>query len=119
MNKNNISKTDSESCPEVIATAKSGYMLKVSYELKKELRTQFISEVLEANILSLSREEPQNIYYNMYIPVDSDTSIHLVELWPSEEAIDFHKKSKHYEILTALKAKYDIKAEILKFNIDL
>ncbi|MGL6200567.1 MAG: putative quinol monooxygenase [Lachnospiraceae bacterium] len=119
MNKNNIYKTDSKSCPEAIAVAKSGYMLKVSYEIKKDLRAQFISEVLEANILSLSREEPQNIYYDMYIPVDSDTSIHLVELWPSEEAIDFHKKSKHYEILTALKAKYDIKAEILKFNIDL
>lgn len=108
MNKNNI-----------LAATKSAYMLRVSYEIKKELRSQFIDEVLEAGILSLSREEPQNISYDMYIPVDSDTKIHLVELWPSEEAIDIHKKSRHYEILTALKTKYDIKAEILKFHVDI
>lgn len=108
MNKNNI-----------LAATTSAYMLRVSYEIKKELRSQFIDEVLEAAILSLSREEPQNISYDMYIPVDSDTKIHLVELWPSEEAIDIHKKSRHYEILTALKTKYDIKAEILKFHVDI
>ena len=68
-------------------------------------------------IMRASREEPGNLRYDYYQPVESDNDLLLLEIWVDEAAQVAHGKTAHYQKLQALKKDYVTAVAIEKFNI--
>lgn len=86
----------------------------VTYIVKDmETRNAFYNEVQENGIVEASRAEEGCIRYNYYYLADCDNKIFLWEQWESRNAQAEHTKTPHFAVLTAIKEKYEVEAEIL------
>lgn len=92
--------------------------LQVRYHLKKGTRQEFYRRFRDNNIREFSASEEGNIEYELYMPLDSDNDICILEQWQDETAQKQHLETLHYAILSELKAKYVLKTEIKKFWIE-
>lgn len=92
--------------------------LQVRYHLKKGTRQEFYRRFRDNNIREFSASEEGNIEYELYMPLDSDNDICILEQWQDEKAQKQHLETLHYAILSELKAKYVLKTEIQKFWIE-
>jgi len=92
--------------------------VQVRYYLIKGTRSEFYRRFRDNNIAEFSRSEDGNIDYELYLPLDSDDDICLLEKWKDEEARKFHEQTLHYAILAELKAKYVKKTAIKKYWLE-
>ena len=53
-------------------------------------------KVLTEKLKSESRKEKGCISYNLYEDINNSNTFTLIEEWKNEEAIQLHRKSKHY-----------------------
>ncbi|MBR2619600.1 MAG: antibiotic biosynthesis monooxygenase [Firmicutes bacterium] len=86
----------------------------VTYIFKnKDTRNAFYEEVKASGVAEASREEDGCIRYEYYYHADSDNKIFLWEQWESREAQALHMTMPHFAVLTGIKEKYEVEAEIL------
>ena len=86
----------------------------VTYTFKdKNDRDAFYCEVKAKGVAEASRAEDGCIRYEYYYHADSDNKIFLWEQWESREAQALHTKTPHFAVLTAIKGKFEVEAEIL------
>lgn len=86
----------------------------VTYTFKdKNDRDSFYYEVKTSGVAEASRAEDGCIRYEYYYHADSDNKIFLWEQWESREAQALHMKMPHFAVLTGIKEKYEVEAEIL------
>ncbi len=95
----------------------SEILLHVTYKVKKGTRERFIQKVKECGIITSSKQEPGNLYYEYYFPIECDESILLIESWTNAKAIELHMKADHYKLLTELKKEYVEETHIRKFFV--
>lgn len=89
----------------------------VKYKIKEGKRDEFIECLLKEQIATASKAEPGNIRYEVSLPIGASDEVCILEMWTSQNEINKHKKTKHYEKLTKLKAKYVEDVEILSYQI--
>ena len=78
-----------------------------------EARKNFYGEVKAAGIVGASRAEEGCFRYEFYYPADSENKIFLLEQWKDMEVHGKHKETPHYAVLSELKEKYNVTADIL------
>ena len=89
----------------------------VNYYFKNnEDRDKFYKEAKDAGIISASKNEPGNIRYDYYIPMDADGEIYLLEQWSDQEVLDFHCAAEHFAKLQGIKAKYVTNFERVQYD---
>ncbi len=81
-------------------------VLNVNYYAKPGMRDAFLKETKEIEVVKKSQEEPGNITYEYFLPVDDENRIFLLEQWKDEEAFEIHKKEPHFQALQPIKEKY-------------
>ena len=86
------------------------------YFRNNEERDKFYKELNNEGIAQASRQEPGNIGYDYYIPMDADSKIFLLEQWKDQEALDIHAKMEHFARLQQIKAKYVINFERTQYD---
>ena len=70
----------------------------------------FVHEMESSGIADAIRNEPGNLSYKYYLPMDermTDT-VMLVDSWTDQAALDAHHESPMMEQLAALREKYDL-----------
>lgn len=92
--------------------------VQVRYHLKKGTRQEFYRRFRDNNIREFSNAEDGNIEYELYLPLDSDDDICILEKWIDQESQRAHFETLHYAILSELKAKYVEKTDIQQFWIE-
>lgn len=86
----------------------------VTYKLKdRDARDAFYDEVKSNGVIEASRAEEGCIRYEYYYPADSEDKLFLWEQWESREAQAEHMTLTHFAVLTAIKEKYEVEADIL------
>ncbi len=86
----------------------------VTYTFKnKDTRNAFYEEVKANGVAEASRNEEGCIRYEYYYHADCDNKIFLWEQWESRDAQALHMKTPHFAVLTGIKEKYEVEAEIL------
>lgn len=86
----------------------------VTYTFKnKNSRNAFYEEVKSSGVADASRAEEGCIRYEYYYHADADNKILLWEQWDSRDAQAQHMTMPHFAVLTGIKEKYDVEAEIL------
>ena len=91
--------------------------IQVRYHLKKGTRQEFYRRFRDNNIREFSSSEEGNLEYELYLPLDSDDDICILEKWKDEASQLAHLETLHYAILSELKLKYVEKTDIQQFWI--
>ncbi|PKM61252.1 MAG: hypothetical protein CVU99_04280 [Firmicutes bacterium HGW-Firmicutes-4] len=96
---------------------KDNLLLNVTYTTKPGKRTEFLNFLTQLGVVEQSKQEPGNLRYNYFYPLDSDEQLLLVEIWEDDEALALHVQTDHYKHLQSIKADYLIDTCIEKFYI--
>ncbi|NLM01166.1 MAG: antibiotic biosynthesis monooxygenase [Treponema sp.] len=91
-------------------------LLNVMYTLKSGCKDEFLELLKKNNIIEDTRQEPGNIRYEFFLPIEDNHDILLVEMWQDENAFEEHLKSPHFEKFSQIKKQYIRDINIEKFT---
>ena len=77
----------------------------------------FVHEMESSDIADAIRNEPGNLSYKYYIPMDESMTdtVMLVDSWADQAALDAHHESPMMKQLAALREKYDLHMTAKKY----
>ena len=58
---------------------------------------EFASEMLELNLVERIRQQPGNLRYDYFIPLNQAETILLIDSWENQTALDQHHQSEMME----------------------
>lgn len=96
---------------------KENLLLNVTYTTKPGKRTEFYNALTQLGVIQKSKQEPGNLRYDYFYPVDSEDQLLLVEIWKDDEALALHAQTEHYQQLQSIKGDYLINASIEKYYL--
>ena len=98
--------TRADSYEKALSTMREAIYVNVKYVLKDGTRKEFLEQLAADNIIQNSKSEPGNISYEVSLPLDSENTICLNEMWTNEAAQKRHGNTAHYQVLSQLKQRY-------------
>ncbi len=69
---------------------------------------KFVSEMESSGIANQIRNEPGNLRYDYFIPLNDKETVLLIDSWKDQTSIDAHHASSMMKDLAALREKYDL-----------
>ncbi|MBQ1534423.1 MAG: antibiotic biosynthesis monooxygenase [Erysipelotrichaceae bacterium] len=75
----------------------------------------FAQEMEETGIAEAIRNEPGNLGYRYFQPLDDPETVLLIDSWKDQEAIDIHHASKMMKQIAELREKYDLHMRAERF----
>ena len=76
---------------------------------------KFAKEMEESGIAEAIRNEPGNLAYRYFQPLDDPETVLLIDSWKDQEAIDIHHASKMMKRIAELREKYDLHMRVERF----
>jgi len=80
-------------------------------------KAEYKDELMKAfeKVVAGTRTEAGNIAYDLYVDTSNPLKFTIVEIWKSQDAIDFHNETAHFkEFVKAIDGKADLDVKILK-----
>ena len=75
----------------------------------------FAAEMESSGIADAIRQEPGNIRYAYFLPMDDPETVLLIDAWENQAAIDAHHDSPMMAQLAQLRDKYDLHMTVERF----
>ena len=85
------------------------------YQGKNGSARAFAAEMESSGIAEAIRQEPGNLRYAYYQPLDDPETILLIDSWRDQASIDAHHASPMMAQLAALREKYDLHMQAERF----
>ena len=79
---------------------------------------RFAEEMEKSGIAAAIRQEPGNLRYQYFQPLDDLETVLLIDSWTDQAAIDAHHASPMMAQLAALREKYDLHMTVERFVSD-
>ena len=79
---------------------------------------RFAEEMEQSGIAAAIRQEPGNLRYQYFQPLDDLETVLLIDSWTDQAAIDEHHASPMMAQLAALREKYDLHMTVERFVSD-
>lgn len=76
---------------------------------------EFASEMLELNLVERIRQQPGNLRYDYFIPLNQAETILLIDSWENQAALDQHHQSEMMKEITKLREKYQLTMKVERF----
>ena len=76
---------------------------------------EFASEMLELNLVERIRQQPGNLRYDYFIPLNQAETILLIDSWENQTALDQHHQSEMMEEIIKLREKYQLTMKVESF----
>ena len=109
--------TKAESLEQALESLRNFIFADVRYVIKDGKREEFVSRLIEENIIEAGKQEPGNVRYEVSLPVSSVNEVCITEFWMNREAQKRHTRTKQYERLTELKNQYVEAVEIQSYRV--
>ena len=77
---------------------------------------KFAEEMISRGIVDKIRVEEGNERYEYFYLIDDTETLLLIDNWKSQEALDFHHKTKMMKEIAELRKKYQLKMKVEKFT---
>lgn len=106
-----------DSFENAIKAIRNELLIHVVYNIKEGKRAEFFRKVEESGIIAASRQEPGNLSYDYYYPINDKNSVLLIESWTDSTAQAAHGKTEQYKKLSELKKEYVEEVTINKFAV--
>ncbi len=94
----------------------SEFHMHVIYKIKEGKRNEFIQKVMEAGIITASKQETGNLFYQYFFPIDDNNSVLLIEAWVDANAQAAHCTTENFKRLSEIKKDYVEKVIIKKYD---
>lgn len=91
-------------------------LMHVIYKIKEGKRDEFIQRVEESGIITASKQEPGNLLYQYFYPINDESSVLLIESWTNTNAQVAHGKTEQFKKLSDLKKEYVEEVIIKKYS---
>lgn len=89
--------------------------LHLFYTGKNGSAEAFASEMETTGVADEIRNEPGNLRYDYFRPVNDPETVLLIDSWESQAAIDAHHASPMMAKIAALREKYDLHMKVERF----
>ena len=90
----------------------------IYYSGKNGAARSFAGEMLASGTVSAIRNEPGNLRYEYFYPMDDAETVLLIDSWESQAAIDAHHESPMMQKIIELREKYDLHMKVERFVSD-
>ncbi len=100
---------------DAVKAMRSEMLMHVTYKTRDGKRNEFIQNVKKSGIIKDSRQEPGNLAYQYFYPIDDNNSVLLIESWTNTAAQAAHGQTEHFKKLSELKKKYVEEVIIKKY----
>ena len=93
--------------------------INIYYTGKNGSAKAFAKEMVDSGIVNEIRAEAGNLKYEYFASHDDPETVLLIDRWTSQNALDFHHKSKMMQKIRGLRDKYDLKMRVERFVDDI
>lgn len=93
-------------------------MMNLYYTGRDGAARAFAREMMDSGIVRAIRDEPGNLRYEYFQPLDDPETVLLLDEWRDQAAIDVHHASPMMVELAALRDKYDLTMRAERFLSD-
>lgn len=83
-------------------------VMNLYYTGKNGSARAFAREMEESGVAAAIREEPGNLKYDYFQPLDDPETVLLIDAWADQAALDAHHATPMMGQLAALRDKYDL-----------
>lgn len=88
------------------------------YTGKNGAARAFADEMCSSGTVQAIREEPGNLRYEYFLPMDDPETVLLIDSWTDQAAIDRHHATPMMQTIMELREKYDLHMRIERFISD-
>lgn len=92
--------------------------INIYYRGKNGNARAFAEEMESSGIADKIRQEPGNIRYQYFAPLDDEETVLLIDSWTDQTAIDDHHASSMMAHIAKLREKYDLHMTVERFIKD-
>jgi len=76
---------------------------------------RFAKEMISSGIVEDIKEEPGNLRYEYFFPIDNEETVLLIDSWENQQALDIHHASPMMQKIIDLREKYDLHMEVERY----
>ena len=92
--------------------------INIYYKGENGSARNFAREMIDSGIVDEIKNEPGNIRYNYFFPIDDLETVLLIDTWENQEAIDIHHNSTMMEKIVKLREKYNLHMIVERYILD-
>ena len=92
--------------------------INIYYKGENGSARNFAREMIDSGIVDEIKNEPGNIRYNYFFPIDDVETVLLIDTWENQEAIDIHHNSTMMEKIVKLREKYNLHMIVERYILD-
>ena len=92
--------------------------INVHYSGKDGNARKFAEEMETSGIAEQIRNEPGNLRYEYFFPMNDPESVLLIDCWQDQAALDRHHASPMMEKIRILREKYDLHMKVERYLSD-
>lgn len=78
----------------------------------------FAQEMVSSGTVAAIRQEPGNIRYEYFFPMERPETVLLIDSWENQEAIDRHHHTPMMATIMELREKYDLHMQVERYVSD-
>ncbi len=79
---------------------------------------KFAEEMMGSGVVAAIRNEPGNLKYEYFFPMEDEETVLLIDSWESQKAIDDHHGTEMMSKIIELREKYDLHMKVERFISD-
>ena len=89
--------------------------INIYYTGKDGAAKRFAKEMISSGIVEDIKEEPGNLRYEYFFPIDNEETVLLIDSWENQQALDIHHASPMMQKIIDLREKYDLHMEVERY----
>lgn len=90
----------------------------IYYHGKNGNAKKFAEEMIARGIVKNIRNEPGNLRYEYFFPMEDEETVLLIDSWKNQHAIDEHHASSMMKRIFELREKYDLHMRVERYLSD-
>lgn len=92
-----------------------GITVNIYYSGEEGAARAFAEEMVSSGTVKAIREEPGNLRYEYFFPMERPETVLLIDSWENQEAIDRHHHTPMMAKIMELREKYDLHMQVERF----
>lgn len=78
----------------------------------------FAEEMVSSGTVALIKQEPGNLKYDYFFPMDAPETVLLIDTWENQAAIDAHHQTPMMQTIFRLREKYNLHMRVERYLFD-
>ena len=89
--------------------------INIYYTGKDGAAKRFAKEMISSGIVENIKEEPGNLRYEYFFPMENEETVLLIDSWENQQALDIHHASPMMQKIIDLREKYDLHMKVERY----